>query len=108
MAELTRATLEVLIVEPSETQGKIISRALQKAGVQHICETRSGRQALQEVQYATPDMLVSALHLPDMTASVLVQQVQALPTPERVAFVLISSETRLRKLPMHHYRFWLP
>jgi two-component system chemotaxis response regulator CheY len=98
MAELTRATLEILIVEPSETQGKIITRALQKAGVQHICEARSGRRALEEVQYATPDMLVSALHLPDMTASELVQQVQAMPAQERVAFVLISSETRLRYL----------
>ncbi|MDH3713016.1 MAG: response regulator [Gammaproteobacteria bacterium] len=98
MAELTRATLEILIVEPSETQAKIITRALHKAGVRHVCEARSGRQALEEMQYAIPDMMVSALHLPDMTASELVQKVQAMPTPERVAFVLISSETRLRYL----------
>jgi len=98
MSELTRSTLEVLIVEPSETQGKIISRALQQAGVLHICEARSGHQALEEVLYATPDVMISALHLPDMSASELVQQVHALPSPERVAFVVISSETRLRYL----------
>ncbi|MDH3452434.1 MAG: response regulator [Gammaproteobacteria bacterium] len=98
MTELTRSQLEILIVEPSDTQGKIITRALQKAGVEYICQVCSGGQALEEIQLAMPDVMVSALHLPDMTASELVQQVHALPAPERVAFVLISSETRLRYL----------
>lgn len=98
MAELTRAKLEVLIVEPSETQGKIITRALHQAGVENIHQVSSGAQALDDIQLAMPDVMISALHLPDMTASELVQQVHATPAPERVAFVLISSETRLRYL----------
>ena len=98
MAELTREKLDILIVEPSETQGKIITRALEQAGIEHVHQVHSGEQALAELRLAMPDVMISALHLPDMTASDLVQQVHTLRAPERVAFVLISSETRLHYL----------
>lgn len=87
-----------MMVEPSETQGKIITRALRQAGLQHICAVRSGRQALEEARLAPPDLVISALHLPDMTAGQLIEHLHAMPARERLAFVVISSETRLRYL----------
>src|SRR5262249_6851667 len=52
----------------------------------------SGREALEAVQNAVPDVVVSALHLPDITGTQLAQQIRAASNGAKVGFVLVSSE----------------
>jgi serine/threonine protein kinase/DNA-binding response OmpR family regulator len=84
--------LKVLLVEPSRTQSGIIRKYLQGQGVQDVVAVASGQEALQAVRSRAPDVIVSALHLADMTGVQLAQQIKAEAVAASPGFVLISSE----------------
>jgi two-component system chemotaxis response regulator CheY len=86
------AALKVVLVEPSRTQSAIIRKYLQAQGIKQVVSVPSGREALEAVNSAVPDVMVSALHLPDMTGTQLAQQIRAAGNAARIGFVLISSE----------------
>jgi serine/threonine protein kinase/DNA-binding response OmpR family regulator len=85
------ATLKVLLVEPSRTQSAIIRKYLAGQGFEDVVAVPSGRGALELAQSNPPGVVVTAMHLPDMTGIELARQMRQ----GRVAgpgFVLISSE----------------
>jgi serine/threonine protein kinase len=84
---------KVILVEPSRTQSAIIRRYLQAEGVQHVVAVASGQEALQAVRGERPDVVVSAMHLPDTTGVQLAQQVRGESRAAAPGFVLISSES---------------
>lgn len=98
MTALSLADLVVLVVEPSPTQRRILCRALAEQGVNQTLECDTGAAALAALVTQAPDLVVSALYLPDMTGTELVHHIRALDTAADTPFMLISSETRFRYL----------
>jgi len=90
--------LFILLVEPSHTQSKIILKELKEGGVAHFNAAIDGRTALQAIRELQPDLVISSMHLPDMTAIDLVQSIRSDDDIKEVAFMLISSETSFEYL----------
>lgn len=85
--------LYVLMVEPSTSQAKYIHRELKDAGITHFEITNDGQSAINIMAQFRPDLVISAMHLPDMTAIELIHEIREDDELEDVAFMLISSET---------------
>jgi two-component system chemotaxis response regulator CheY len=90
--------LDVLLVEPSATQQKIIKEYLQELGVTEIRWVEDAGQALAAMNSIVPDLVISAMHLPDMTGTRLLQAMRAVDRTLDVPFMLVSSETDIRYL----------
>ena len=90
--------LAVLLVEPSSTQRKIIEGHLHNLGIANIGHADSGDGALAAMGGSVPDLVISALYLPDMTGTELVERMRGDAALQQSAFMLISSETRFRYL----------
>ncbi len=97
---LAVSDLNILIVEPSAVQARIIQRLFQDANVNSVQLAHSGQQALESMSksFNPPDLIVSALYLPDMTGTELVQTIRNDDKLEKVPFMLISSETSFKEL----------
>ncbi len=87
------SALVVLLVEPSRTQAAIIRKYLQALGDPTIVTVANGHEALKAIQTQTPDVILSAMHLSDMTGVQLARQVRAEKFAIAPGFVLISSES---------------
>lgn len=90
--------LLILVIEPSRMQRNIITGHLRSLGIQEIEEFSEAGEALERMQTITPDIVMSAMHLPDMTGSELVGEMRKSPGLDDVVFFLISSETLYRYL----------
>lgn len=85
--------LSIVLVEPSHAQCRIISRLLEEAGAKDVRWYSRGEEALAAIQHAMPDLVISAMYLPDMTGADLVYAIRREPRYEEIMFMLISSET---------------
>ena len=95
MAELSLLnTLNVYLIEPSAVQAKFIAAEMKAVGITHIKIFESGQAALAAMRKLRPNLVVSALYLPDMSGTELVYAMRSDPDLAEVAFILISSETR--------------
>ena len=90
--------LDALVVEPSAMQAKIIAQACQQLGITRIRTVEGGKAALAAMDESSPDVVISALYLPDMSGTDLVHTMRREPDLENVAFILVSSETRPQAL----------
>jgi len=90
--------LTVAIVEPSTMQGKIIEAELNALGIDKILYQHTGKATLESMQRITPDLVVSAMYLPDMTGSELVTIMREDSHLQAIPFMLISSETSFAML----------
>lgn len=98
MKSITIDQLDVLLVEPSTTQQRIIGEHLSRFGVCALTCVRDAASALTRMTGAPPDLTISAMHLPDMTGTDLVRAMRDRERLRDVAFMLISSETDIRYL----------
>ena len=92
------SSLYVIVIEPSKVQRNIITGHLNSFGINHIEEFEEAKPALEQMLSSTPDLVLSAMHLPDMTGTELVTQMRGLNQLENITFLLISSETHYRYL----------
>jgi len=90
--------LLVLVIEPSRLQRNIIIDRLREVGLREIESFEQAGPALERMQGVIPDIVVSSMHLPDMTGTELVTQMRTSETLVDVTFLLISSETHYRYL----------
>ena len=90
--------LRALIVEPSSTQQKIISHALESHGIIDIFVADNGADSLQKMEMTVPDLVISAMYLPDMIGTDLIHAMRSRENLAAIAFLLISSETDIRAL----------
>ena len=95
---ITLEQLTVALVEPSITQQKLITRFLNEQGVTAIRYYDSGLNALTSVMSDPPDLVISALYLPDMSGTDLLHSFRLEPETQNMVFMLISSETRFQAL----------
>ncbi|WP_028469951.1 response regulator [Neptunomonas japonica] len=90
--------LFVLIIEPSRVQRTIIVNHLKSFGINNIDEFSDGRSALSAIHLQTPDIVLSSMHLPDMTGTEVVKEMREDPNLCDITFLLVSSETHYRYL----------
>ncbi|MGY8869925.1 MAG: response regulator [Pseudomonadales bacterium] len=90
--------LYVLIIEPSRVQRTIIVNHLKSFGIDNIDEFSDGRSALSAIHLQTPDIVLSSMHLPDMTGTEVVTEMREDPNLCDITFLLVSSETHYRYL----------
>ena len=98
MEALQISDIVVLLVEPSATQQKIISKQLNQVGIENIILKNNGQETLDNLVSLKPDVVISALYLPDMTGTELVHRMRENSETSEMGFILISSETRFRYL----------
>lgn len=96
--DITPEQLSVVLLEPSVPQQKIITRYLQAQGIRSIDYYDNGKQALAGIINEQPDLVISALYLPDMTGTDLLHSLRGDPVTQNIVFMLISSETRFQAL----------
>ncbi|MGD0959680.1 MAG: response regulator [Methylomonas sp.] len=98
MIEQQLSALHVLLVEPSQTQRQIIGHYLEDLGISDINYLTSGSETLAELSHSIPDLIISAMYLPDMTGVDLVRAIRHHEDSYEMAFLLISSETNIKYL----------
>lgn len=90
--------LHVFLVEPSHTQQLIIGQHLADAGIHDVKFLSSGGEAFSELSHVLPDLIISAMYLPDMTGVDLLHAIRKDSASYEMAFLLISSETNIKYL----------
>lgn len=90
--------LFVMVVEPSRMQQRVIKERLAAFGIESIRCCSFAQEALDQIREDTPDLIVSAFHLADMTGAEFLGTLRADAALSDVAFMLICSETRFRYL----------
>ncbi len=95
---LNISELSILLVEPSPTQLKVIINHLKKEGVNSIEGVTTGTEALASISAYPPDLIMSSLYLPDMTATELVTEIKQSEINNNIPFMLISSMSDFKTL----------
>ena len=90
--------LRLLLVEPSALQAKIIRKACDEIGVGQVDVIGTAHEALSAMARQRPDVVLSALYLPDGSGTGLVGAMRADPALAGLPFILVSSETRPQAL----------
>lgn len=90
--------LSILLVEPSATQLKIIVQHLRREGIANVEGASTAADALTMLEHHQPDLIISSLYLPDMTAAVLIERIRHTENLSHIPFMLISSETSFEAL----------
>ncbi len=98
MSDLLISDLLILLVEPSSTQQKVIVGHLNALGIDNIDVVASGEEAFESMSRVVPDLIISSMHLPDITGADLLMKMRTLPELSELPFLLISSETHYRYL----------
>ncbi len=90
--------LSALVVEPSTMQGRYITDQLSRLGVSRVRNASNAGEALRAMRDARPDVVISSLYLADMSGTELVRSMRDDAELAEVAFLLVSSETRMHVL----------
>jgi two-component system chemotaxis response regulator CheY len=90
--------LAIAVIEPSAMQARLIEAELKKLGITKIVQLDSGQTALEHMQRDIPDLVVSAMYLPDINGAELIGRMRENTRLEAVPFMLISSESRFSML----------
>ena len=96
--QLSISDLQILLVEPSETQAKIISGLLREEDVNGVSIVKNVAQAKAAINSHNIDVVVSTMYLADGTGLDVLKYLKDQPSTESVPFMLVSSETSLSKL----------
>lgn len=92
------AALSVFVVEPSTVQSQFVGNQLKDIGIRPASIFKDGTSALKAMELNPPDVVISAMHLPDMTGGELVGRMRAGTETRNIAFILVSSESNPRYL----------
>lgn len=84
------------LVEPSTTQARYIEAQLHELGLQRVQRFATGQEALAAARQDKPDVVISALYLPDGSGAELFAAIRQLGND--IALILISSETQAQAL----------
>ncbi|BAU57681.1 response regulator [Halorhodospira halochloris] len=89
--KITAAELTALLIEPSDVQRRILTQSLQDAGLSRLESTNSLAHARELVEQRQPDLIISAMYLPDGTAEDFLLELRNNPDTHDQAFMLVSS-----------------
>jgi len=98
MEKLSISDLHIILVEPSDTQRKIITTLLLKEKVREIDPVSTLSEAISAVKAHGADLIVSAMYFEDGTALDLIKFIKENDEFKSIPFMLVSSENRISKL----------
>ncbi|WP_026374473.1 response regulator [Aestuariibacter salexigens] len=98
MQHLSISDLHILLVEPSDTQRKIISSLLIKEKVDEIDAVSTVAEAKAAMRSHGADLVVSAMYFEDGTGLDLLKSMKNDAETASIPFMLVSSENRIAKL----------
>lgn len=98
MSHLSPNELSILLVEPSDTQRRIIIQHLQQEGIVSIQTAANIEEAKAVVGSHKPDLIASAMHFEDGTAIDLLSYLRVNSDYKDIQFMLVSSECRREQL----------
>lgn len=98
MEKLSISDLNIVLVEPSDTQRKIITTLLLKENVKEIDPVSTVGEAKAALKSHGADLVVSAMYFEDGTALELIRFIKENPEFAGIPFMLVSSENRISKL----------
>jgi len=98
MQQLHFEDLSILLVEPSLAQAKIITRALQSAGIHHVEHAPGPEQALARMEKFHPDLVASAMYFDGMNGTEFLLTLRADSRFDATPFMLVSSEQKFEYL----------
>jgi serine/threonine protein kinase len=90
-AEQSIASLTVILVEPSRVQAGIIRKYLHELGIDNVHLAVSGKQALELASPHEVHVLISSMHLDDMTGVGLARHIRADESYANLGFILTTS-----------------
>ena len=97
MENVQLSDLNILLLEPSDTQRKIITSLLIKEQVGEIDAVSSVAEAKTALR-SHGDLVVSAMYFSDGTGLDLLKHIKSESSLQTIPFMLVSSETRVAKL----------
>ena len=98
MQSITSKELSILLVEPSDTQRKIIISELQQQGIDEISSAKSVEEAMAIMKRHPHDLIASAMYFEQGTALDLLRQIRADDKFTDTAFMLVTSEHKREHL----------
>ena len=98
MQNLSLSELNILLIEPSDTQRKIITSLLLKEKVGEIDAVSTITEANAAIKAHPADLVISSMYLEDGTALELLKTIKNDGDTASIPFMLISSENRVSKL----------
>ncbi len=96
--QLAISDLYILLVEPSDTQSKIISHFLSQEDVNGVVIVKNVAEAKETIDKNNVDLVVSAMYLSDGTGLDILTYLKERTDTASMPFMLVSSETSLAKL----------
>lgn len=98
MITMNPSDVSILVVEPSDTQRKFITKELKKQGVTELSEAKSVNEALNILERSPHDLVTSAMYFDDGTALDLLKNIRANEKISDTPFMLVSSERKRESL----------
>lgn len=98
MHKLAMNDLHILLIEPSDTQGKIIKTLLLQEDVQTVDIVKTVADAKAAVSAHGADLVVSAMYLSDGTGLDIITYIKESASLSSIPFMLVSSENSVKKL----------
>lgn len=89
--------MRILIADDSNVMRQIVKRTLRQAGYDaEVTEAGNGREALEAIQAATPDLVLSDWNMPEMTGLDLLNALRASGSTVPFGFVTSESSPEMR------------
>ena len=98
MYRLALSEVSIILVEPSDTQCKIIIKQLAAADIHHVEAVGNVKQAIEEITKNGADLVVSAMYFEDGTGLDIIKYIKNDESFAATQFMLVSSENRVEKL----------
>ena len=98
MDHISLSDMNILLVEPSNTQRKIITSLLVSENVGHINSVASITAAKEAITAHASDVVVSSMYFEDGTGLDLLTYLKTNEQTNSIPFMLVSSENKLVKL----------
>lgn len=92
--------MQILIVDDSKAMRSIVMRALRQAGFENVSfrEAANGKEALQAIREAAPDLVLADWNMPEMSGIELLQALRAEGNNVKFGFITSESDTSVREL----------
>lgn len=98
MTHITPSDISLLLVEPSDTQRKIILNKLKKEGITDVTTANDIAETIAIIERHPPDLIASALYLDDGTALELLTTIKSNEKLADIAFMLVTSQNKREHL----------
>lgn len=82
---------KILFVEDSPTMRRIIANSLKKLGINDVAEAENGVDALEQIQKAQFDLILTDWNMPEMNGQELVEHIRKMDSYKTVPILMITT-----------------